>query len=225
MHNIGQRIKQKREELGWTQEELANRMGYKSKSTINKIEMCINDVSQSKVVKFAEILDTSVSYLMGWNQEEIDAVAEMQNDANKYDDEMEAGILSLREEFAEAHFSPAELFQLKMFMRSMKNNPEVKIDLGKEIREARESKGMTKEDLAEQLEVPVEMVELYEGSMSFPYDQMKKLNSILDISFYTMLGIPQEDASLYEKIYFLHLTEDEMKEVYDYAKYVKSKRK
>ena len=223
--NIGQKIKRKREELGWTQEELATRMGYKSKSTINKIEMGINDVSQSKIVKFAEILDTSVAYLMGWDQEQIDAVSAVQKDANEYSDEIERDILSFREEFAEAHFSPAEIFQLKMFMRSMKNNAEVKIDLGKAIRESRESKGMTKEELAKMLEVPVEMIDLYEGSMSFPYEQLKKLNSILGISFYTMLGIPQEDASLYEKIYFLHLTEDEMKEVYDYAKYIQSKRK
>lgn len=48
-----------------TQEELATRMGYKSKSTINKIELGINDIVQSKVVKFAEVLQTTPAYLMG----------------------------------------------------------------------------------------------------------------------------------------------------------------
>lgn len=224
MKNIGTNIRQKRKELGMTQEELAEKMGYKSKSSINKIELGENDIPQSKVVKFAEVLHTSIGMLMGWEQDKIDSIAEIQKDANEYSDEVEKNILSFNEEFAEAHFSPAEIFQLKMFMRSMKNNAEVKIDLGKAIKEAREAKGMTQENLAKRLEVPVEMIELYEGSMTFPYDQMKKLNSILDISFYTMLGIPMEDASLYEKIYFLHLDEDEMKEVYDYAKYIKSKR-
>ena len=33
------RIKARREELGMSQEELATKLGYKSRSTINKIEM------------------------------------------------------------------------------------------------------------------------------------------------------------------------------------------
>lgn len=63
---IGLRIAQRRKELGLTQGELAEKMGYKSKSTINKIEKCLNDVSQSNVVKFAAILQTTEAYLMGW---------------------------------------------------------------------------------------------------------------------------------------------------------------
>lgn len=59
------RIKARREELNLSQDELAKRMGYKSRSTINKIELGINDVSQSKIVAFAKALDTTVGYLMG----------------------------------------------------------------------------------------------------------------------------------------------------------------
>ena len=67
---IGTRIMERRQQLGLTQEELAFRMGYKTKSAINKIELGINDVSQSKVVKFAEALHTSVAYLVGWDGDE-----------------------------------------------------------------------------------------------------------------------------------------------------------
>lgn len=67
-NNIGQNIANKRKELGWTQEDLAKRMGYKSKSTINKIELGVNDIPQSKVVKFADALGVSVAYLMGWEE-------------------------------------------------------------------------------------------------------------------------------------------------------------
>ena len=67
---IGARIMVRRQQLGLTQEELAFRMGYKTKSAINKNELGINDVSQTKVVKFAEALHTSVAYLMGWEDEE-----------------------------------------------------------------------------------------------------------------------------------------------------------
>ena len=63
---IGLRIQQRRKELGLTQEELAFKMGYKSKSTINKIEKGFNDVSQSNVVRFADALQTTEAYLMGW---------------------------------------------------------------------------------------------------------------------------------------------------------------
>lgn len=64
---IGDMIKQRREELGWTQQELADKMGYTSKSTITRIEKGYNDVSQSNIIKFAEVLDVSISYLMQWD--------------------------------------------------------------------------------------------------------------------------------------------------------------
>ena len=71
MSTVGDRILQRRKELGLTQEELAKMMGYKSKSTINKIEMGINDIPQSKIARFAEVLATTPTYLMGWDEEEI----------------------------------------------------------------------------------------------------------------------------------------------------------
>ena len=65
---IGERIKARREELGWTQEELAIKMGYKSKSTINKIEMGKVDVTQKKIPQYAKVLMTTEKYLMGWDE-------------------------------------------------------------------------------------------------------------------------------------------------------------
>ena len=41
MSTIGANIKRRREELGITQEELSKRLGFKSKSSINKIELGI----------------------------------------------------------------------------------------------------------------------------------------------------------------------------------------
>ncbi len=67
MAEIGKRIRQKREELGITQEELAGLLGYKNKSTIAKIENGTNDITQSKVVEFANVLHTTVAFLMGWD--------------------------------------------------------------------------------------------------------------------------------------------------------------
>lgn len=67
--NLGNKVKTRREELGFSQEELAFKMGYKSRTSINKIENG-RDVSQKIIVKLAEVLQTSPAYLMGWEDQE-----------------------------------------------------------------------------------------------------------------------------------------------------------
>ena len=61
---IGEKIRAKRRERDLTQEELAKKCGYKSKATINKIENNINDVNQSKLIRFADALDVSPIYFI-----------------------------------------------------------------------------------------------------------------------------------------------------------------
>ena len=68
MH-IGNRIKQRRIELGWSQRELATKAGYNNNSTIARIESGKVDIPQSKVMKFSEVLGVSIAYLMGWDEE------------------------------------------------------------------------------------------------------------------------------------------------------------
>ena len=63
---IGDRIKARREELGMTQEELAEKVGYKHKTSISRIEKNKSDIFQSDIVKFADALDTTPADLMGW---------------------------------------------------------------------------------------------------------------------------------------------------------------
>ena len=69
MSAIGLMIKKRRKELGLTQEELATRLGYKSKSTINKIESGINDITQAKIIQFAKALETTPAHLMNLQQD------------------------------------------------------------------------------------------------------------------------------------------------------------
>ena len=96
MSTIGSNIRSRRLELNMTQEELASKLGYKSKSTINKIELGINDIPQSKIVQFANALDTTASFLMGWVEatpEEIknsDTTADITDKMFKDSDFMEA---------------------------------------------------------------------------------------------------------------------------------------
>ena len=70
--SIGQRIKSRREELGMSQEELAHRIGYKSKSSINKIELDIQQLRQSKIKQIADALETTTDYIMGWSEKKND---------------------------------------------------------------------------------------------------------------------------------------------------------
>lgn len=74
--SIGERIRKKRIENNMTQEELAGKVGYTSKSTINKIELGINDIPLSKVREFARALLTTESYLMGWEDEASSSTAD-----------------------------------------------------------------------------------------------------------------------------------------------------
>lgn len=66
---LADRVKLKRKEMGLTQEELAHRMGYKSRVSVNKIEMG-RPITQKIIVRLADALDTSPSYLMGWDKED-----------------------------------------------------------------------------------------------------------------------------------------------------------
>ena len=65
MSVLSVRIRQRREELGMSQEELASRMGYRSKSSITKIEKGVNDIPQNKLEDFAAALETSTAWLLG----------------------------------------------------------------------------------------------------------------------------------------------------------------
>lgn len=66
---MGDRIRKARLEKGLSQAELAELLGYKSRSSINKIEVEGRDIPRSSIVKFAQVLGVTPSYLMGWEDE------------------------------------------------------------------------------------------------------------------------------------------------------------
>ena len=75
MLTIGSRIRNRREELNLSQDELAKRLGYKSRSLINKIELDQRNLTQSKIKAIADALETTPAYIMGW--EELDQTVDL----------------------------------------------------------------------------------------------------------------------------------------------------
>lgn len=68
MSTIGSRIRKRREQLDLSQDELAKRLGFKSRSSINKIELDERNLTQSRIKAIADALETTPSYIMGWDE-------------------------------------------------------------------------------------------------------------------------------------------------------------
>lgn len=64
LSTFGGRVRECRNKLGLTQDELAERCGYNSRSTINGIELGKNDVPLKKVSIIADALGVTPAYLI-----------------------------------------------------------------------------------------------------------------------------------------------------------------
>ena len=65
MSELSTRVRLRREELGLSQEQLAQRMGYRSKSSITKLEKGVNDIPQAKLEELAAALRPPRPTLLG----------------------------------------------------------------------------------------------------------------------------------------------------------------
>lgn len=65
---LGLRIKLRRIELGLTQEELAARLGNKSRASVCTVENGKEDLTTTRIQQYADALECSPSYLMGWTE-------------------------------------------------------------------------------------------------------------------------------------------------------------
>lgn len=79
MYELYQNIKRYRLLKEWSQEELARRIGYADKSMISRIESGKVDLSQSQILKFAEVFGVTASDLMG-----NDGAADSDNEGGYY---------------------------------------------------------------------------------------------------------------------------------------------
>lgn len=66
---VGEKIRDRRIELGMTQEELAFKLGYKSRSSVNKVELA-SDLTLKTIKMYADALGLDTAFLMGWEDED-----------------------------------------------------------------------------------------------------------------------------------------------------------
>lgn len=68
MLKLYENIKKLRIANNWTQEDLAHKLGYTDRSSIAKIEAGKVDLSQSKIIEFAEVFCIEPGDLLGWDE-------------------------------------------------------------------------------------------------------------------------------------------------------------
>lgn len=68
---VGNRIKDRRLELGLTLDELASKVGYSDKSTLSRVENGKTDMPLKKLDKIAQVLDVTPAYLAGFTEADI----------------------------------------------------------------------------------------------------------------------------------------------------------
>jgi transcriptional regulator with XRE-family HTH domain len=97
MIELYKNIKKLRKEHGWSQDELAQRMGYKDRSSIAKIETGAVDIPRSKILEFAKVFNIAPGDLMGWDNEvpEYDpGMLTLMETYSALDDEMKQRLIS-----------------------------------------------------------------------------------------------------------------------------------
>lgn len=79
---IGDRMRARRLELGLSQEEVAIKLGYKSRSSVNKMENS-RTLPINKVERAAIVLECTPAYLMGWDDYYSDEITILAHDMPK----------------------------------------------------------------------------------------------------------------------------------------------
>ena len=99
--SMGLRIKGLRESKKMSQSELAEKVGYKDKTAIAKVEAGKVDLPQSKISSFAKSLDTTTSYL--------------------FSDEQIEKTTTIAAHFDSDEYTPEELDEIKAFAEFVKS--------------------------------------------------------------------------------------------------------
>lgn len=123
---IGERIKLRREELGLSQDELAKKLGYKTRSSITKIEKQANGLPQNKIAAIAKALNTSPAYIMGWEADPEEETSKKTNPAVDFALLHDGDVMTVVEVMSS--LSPKSREELMQFAEFLKSKEESKND-------------------------------------------------------------------------------------------------
>ena len=123
---IGERIKLRREELGLSQDELAKKLGYKTRSSITKIEKQANGLPQNKIVAIAKALNTSPAYIMGWEADPEEETSKKTNPTVDFALLHDGDVMAVIEVMSS--LSPKSREELMQFAEFLKSKEESKND-------------------------------------------------------------------------------------------------
>ena len=76
MVDVGKKIRNRRKQLGMSQDDLAHKLGYKGRTSINKIELGGSDLPIDKLPEIAKALGVSINYLLTEDEDFITRLAE-----------------------------------------------------------------------------------------------------------------------------------------------------
>lgn len=91
--DIGKRIRIARALKGMTATELANKVGFNSKSQISIIENNKTSITAKKLPIFAEALGVSIEYLLGQEEIEIKSVTREEREKTQLKEELKEELL------------------------------------------------------------------------------------------------------------------------------------
>lgn len=212
---LGEKVKQRRLELGMSQEELANRMGYSSRSSINKIEKG-RPITQKIIVRLSKALNVSVAYLMGWEDEEtnepplIPEAPLSERIGKKISYIRHKRNLSIEELADKTGVTPSQLEDMengvnrgfnpelmKRFCEALNVDDTYFLDMiepvkniGENITALREMNKLSLNELAEELHVSTDKLSAYEnGIEQIPYDTLDRLASLFNVSVNMLIGM------------------------------------
>lgn len=213
----GARIRERRESLNMTQAELGLKVGYTSRSSINKVELGLVDLPQSKIVAIANALDVSISYIMGLKEKNEDTLPPVfleRGDTMGFQEQLKKARLQLgytQQQVAdlmeitkstycgyETGKRQPDVAKIKQLAKILNTSVDIligtdacdKITIGARIKAARLNKGLSQDDVAQAINSTKQAVYKYENGIvtNIPMDKIEIIANLLGVTPAYLMG-------------------------------------
>ena len=223
---IGKKIKQRRNELNWSQRKLSDKMGYSHHSTITKIEAGQVDVPQSRIIQFAEVLGVSINYLMDDSLTIGEKIQQRRKELGMSADELaeKLGIdRSTIYRYENGDIKKFPLDMLEPIANALNTTPTYLVsnhyDIGQKIKNARILHGLTQEQLGDLVGVQKSAIAKYENGrvVNIKRNILQKISNVLSISIEELVfdDLPISTTDIHSKILTDHELLKSIQEYYE----------